>query len=80
MTHRTIDLPEQIYKKLMKLKKKDETVSEVISRLIKKEKPIKSIKKFAGIFQNSSEEWESIERTLYKDRLRQINERTLNFE
>lgn len=80
MTHRTIDLSEQIYNELMKLKKKDETVSETISRLIKKEKPVKSIKKFAGIFQNTSEEWETIEKSLYKDRLRQINDRTVNFE
>lgn len=79
MTHRTIDLPEHIYKELIKLKQKDETVSEVISRLIKKEKPLKTIKKFAGIFQNSSEEWEAIEKTIYKDRLRQTEERSLNF-
>jgi len=79
MTHRTIDLPEHIYKELIKLKQKDESVTEVISRLIKIEKPIKSVKKYAGIFQNSSEEWESIEKTLYKDRLRQTDERTLNF-
>ena len=80
MTNRTIDLPEQIYKQLIALKQKGETVSEIISRLIKKEKPSKSIKKFAGIFQNSSEEWESLEKTLYDDRLRNANERTLNFE
>jgi len=79
MTHRTIDLPEHIYKELIKLKQKDESVSEVISRLIKKEKPIKSIKKFAGIFQNSSDEWESIEKTIYNDRLRQTEERPLKF-
>ena len=79
MTHRTIDLPEKIYKELIKLKQKDESVSEVIFRLIKKEKPIKSIKKYAGIFQNSSEEWEAIEKTIYKDRLRQTEERSLNF-
>lgn len=79
MTNRTIDLPDHIYKELIKLKRKDESISEVISRLIKKEKPIRSIKKFAGIFQNSSEEWEAIEKTIYKDRLRQTEERTLNF-
>ncbi|TFG03922.1 MAG: hypothetical protein EU539_11795 [Promethearchaeota archaeon] len=50
MTNRTIDLPDHIYKELIKLKRKDESISEVISRLIKKEKPIRSIKKFAGIF------------------------------
>ena len=80
MTHRTIDLPEQIYKELMALKQEDETLSEVISRLIKKGKTSKSIKKFAGIFQNSSEEWESLEKTLYEDRLRSGNERNINFE
>ncbi len=80
MTNRTIDLPEQIYEQLIALKQKGETVSEIISRLIKKEKPSKSIKKFAGIFQKSSKEWESLEKTLYEDRLRNANERTLNFE
>ena len=80
MTHRTVDLPEHVYEELMKLKQEDETISDVISRLIKKKKPTRSIKQFAGMFQDSSEEWESIEKILYEDRLRKTNERTLNFE
>ncbi len=79
MTHRTIDIPEHIYNQLLELKKKNESVSDFISRLIKKKKNKKSIKEFAGIFQNSSEEWEQIEKTLYDDRLRQSSERSFNF-
>ncbi len=80
MTHRTINLPENIYNQLEELKKKGETISEVISRLIKKKSPNKSIKKFAGIFQNSSDEWETLEKTLYEDRLRNVDNRNLDFD
>ncbi|MBD3195394.1 MAG: hypothetical protein GF317_10085 [Candidatus Lokiarchaeota archaeon] len=40
----------------MELKDKNESISDFITRIIEKNKHKKSIKEFAGIFQDSSEE------------------------
>lgn len=79
MTDRTINLPEHVYDDIMELKDKNESISDFIARLIKKKQHKKSITQFAGIFEDSSEEWEKIEKKLYDDRLRQSNERTIKF-
>jgi predicted CopG family antitoxin len=82
MTDRTINLPEHVYDDIMELKDKNESISDFIARLIKKKQLKKSITQFAGIFEifeDSSEEWEKIEKKLYDDRLRQSNERTIKF-
>ena len=70
MTHKTIDISEEVYKKLKKLKSKDESISNFILRFINEKEISNSIEEFAGIFEDNSEEWEEIEKILYEDRLK----------
>ena len=66
------DISEEAYKKLLELKKTDESFSKLILRIInEKEKVnVSAIKEFAGAFEEDSEEWEKIERFLYAERLK----------
>lgn len=70
MTQKTIDISEEVYKKLEKLKSKDESISNFILRLINEKEISNSIEEFAGVFEEDSEEWEEIEKILYEDRLK----------
>lgn len=70
MTQKTIDISEEVYKKLEKLKSKDESISNYILRLINEKEKSNSIEEFAGVFEEDSEEWEEIEKILYEDRLK----------
>jgi len=70
MTDKTIDISEDVYKKLMDLKSENESISNLILRLINEDKKSDSIEEFAGIFKEDSDEWEEIERILYEERLR----------
>jgi predicted CopG family antitoxin len=65
MTHKTIDISKEVYKKITDLKQKDESISSFILRLIN-EKKIYSNKDH----EVSSEDWEKIEKILYEDRLK----------
>lgn len=65
MTHKTIDISEEVYKKMTDLKQKDESISNFILRLIN-EKRINSNEDLKG----NTEDWEKIERILYEDRLK----------
>ena len=65
MTYKTIDISEEVYKKITDLIQKDESISSFILRLIN-EKPISSNENHDG----NIEDWEEIERILYEDRLK----------
>jgi len=75
MTHKSIELPEEIYDKLLMLKREDESLTDVIIRLIEKPDKNASIEDFAGIFKEDSEKWEHIESLLYEQRLKNKSNR-----
>jgi len=70
MTQKTIDISEEVYKKITELKLKNESISNFILRLINEKKTTNSIEEFAGAFEEDSEEWEKIEKILYENRLK----------
>ena len=74
MTQKTISLPEPVYENLRKQKKKTETFSDLITRLLKenKEKDIRpDISFYYGKLEEEEDgEWDKIEADIYKDRLR----------
>ena len=49
---------------------KDESISNFISRVINKKENLNSMEKFSGTFESNSEEWEEIEISIYKYRLK----------
>jgi predicted CopG family antitoxin len=65
MTHKTIDISEDVYKKITDLKQEEESISNFILRLIN-EKKINSNEDF----ESNIEDWEKIEKILYEDRLK----------
>jgi len=69
MAHKTIEISEEVYKKLTELKPKNESISNFILQLIN-EKKKNSNKEFDGTLKEDSEEWEKIEKILYEDRLK----------
>ena len=79
MTYETIDISEDVFKKLIKMKHENETFSDVIRRLISKNEKLNSIEEFAGIFEEDSEEWENIEKKIYEDRLKSKSSSDIEF-
>ncbi len=72
MTQKTISLPKELYDRLKNKKKKNETFPELIQRLLMGEEKIKKrrhIDDLEGAFGDTSEEWDSIEKEIYQDRL-----------
>lgn len=72
MTQKTISLPEEVYLRLKKKKKDNETYSDLICRLLETKKKGEGfdISKFFGMLEEDDEdEWERIEKELYSDRL-----------
>lgn len=67
MTQKTVSLSEEAYEKLRRVKKEGESFSQVILRLIDREANL-HILDFAGAFEESSEEWETIEKEIYERR------------
>ncbi|MGC9781249.1 MAG: antitoxin VapB family protein [Candidatus Heimdallarchaeota archaeon] len=63
MNIKTIDLDEETYKKLLTEKKKDETVADVVKRLLISRKQ-KSLLDFAGIWDLTDDEWQKLRQTL----------------
>jgi len=79
MKYKTISLPEEIYSKLKSKIRKNETFPDLIQRLLNDEEKREEehkIMDLAGAFGDNSEEWEKIEKELYKDRLRTSNHET----
>ena len=67
MTQKTVSLSEEAYEKLRGVKKQGESFSQVILRLIDKKTKLQ-ILDFAGAFEESSDEWELIEKRIYTRR------------
>lgn len=72
MTQKTISLPEKVYNSLKKHKKKKETFSDLITRLLNQSEKLSStpdISTFYGKLEEEEEgEWEQIEDSIYKNR------------
>jgi len=70
MTQKTISLNENSYKQLKKLKKKNESYSELIIRLCNLRNPVLNdpLLEFSGIFSEDEELWEEIENILQNHR------------
>ena len=65
MTHKIINISEDVYKKIIDLKQEEESISNFILRLIN-EKKINSNEDP----ESNIEDWEKIENILYEDRLK----------
>ncbi len=66
MPQKTISLTEEAYNNLLKAKRKKESFSQLIMRLVKNENP-SDISKFAGIWKNDAE-WDEIEKEIFERR------------
>lgn len=75
MTQKTISLPNDIYIKLKKEKRENESFAQLIERLLGQKKKINNIKKLAGIWKVEGEKWDQIEKELYEDRIQGSMER-----
>ena len=66
MTQKTISLNEKSYKLLKKLKKKNESYSDLIIRLCGTQNPSQNdpLLEYAGIFSEDKEFWEEIEKII----------------
>ena len=70
MKNKTISLPEDVYDKLKRQKKKGESFSDLIDRLIKEKKSKKQqLEALAGSLAEDNE-WDQILENIYKDRKR----------
>jgi predicted CopG family antitoxin len=70
---KTISLPEDVYSKLKRLKRENETFADLISRLIQTPSPETSsnpLEKFFGAFEDQDDAWGKIEERLYALRLK----------
>ncbi len=68
MTQKTISLPEDIYLALKKLKRKEESFADLISRLVQeKQKKEENLEKLAGCLKEDNE-WDQILDDIYEDR------------
>ena len=77
MTQKTISLTEEAYTKLTKAKRKKESFSQLIMRLIKNENR-SNISMFAGIWKNDAE-WDAIEKEIF-DRRSQAMPQSVSFD
>ena len=77
MTQKTISLTEEAYNNLLKAKRKKESFSQLIMRLIKNEKR-SDISMFAGIWKDDAE-WDAIEKEIF-DRRSQEMIQTVSFD
>lgn len=70
MTQKTISLNENSYKQLKKLKKKNESYSDLIIRLCNLRNPVLNdpLLEFSGIFSEDEELWEEIENIIQNHR------------
>ncbi len=67
MNLKTIDLDEETYRKLLVEKKKNETITDVVKRLLTNRKR-KSILEYAGTWDFSDEELQKLQKSLEKFR------------
>jgi len=66
MTQKTISLNEKTFRMLKKLKKENESYSDLIMRLIKLQDPFTNdpLLEFAGLFSEDTDLWDEIEKTI----------------
>lgn len=69
MTNKSIDISEEVYNKIKDLKHKEEAISDFILRILNTNN-LKSNEEFEEL----SEDWEKIEKYLYEDHLKNIEE------
>ena len=65
MTDKSIDISEEVYNKIKNLKRKEESVSDFLHRILNNNKM-----DFNRELEDISEDWEKIEKYLYDDRLK----------
>lgn len=66
MPFKTITIKEEVYEELLKLKKKDESFSDMFKRFARREKP--SLDEFLGAWKMPNREWSKIKKELKKER------------
>ena len=82
MTQKTISLNENSYKQLKKLKKKNESYSNLIIRLCNLRNPILNdpLLEFSGIFSEDEELWEEIEKIIQNHRISHLTNEDIREE
>jgi len=76
MTSKTIEIDEETYNKLLKKKKKNETISEVIDQLLGHEKKEKSnLRAFFGRWKDLPKDYFGIMEVAHKELRNDINKR-----
>jgi len=77
MTYVTIDVSEDVYKKLEEKKKDNETISDVIERILGIPKELKGISEFFGLWKDLPKEILEIMKSAHKEMREEINRRFL---
>ncbi len=75
MTHKTIDISEEVYIKLREKKKDNENISDVIERMLGITKVSKGISEFFGIWKDLPKEIFEIMETAHKEMREEIDKR-----
>jgi len=75
MTYKTIDISEEAYKKLKEKKKGNETISNVIERVLGITKESKGISEFFGIWKDLPKEILEIMESAHKEMREEINKK-----
>ncbi|TFG23432.1 MAG: hypothetical protein EU529_07395 [Promethearchaeota archaeon] len=75
MTYKTIDISEEVYNRLNEKKKKNESISDVIERMLGITKESKGISEFFGIWKDLPKEYFEIMEEAHKEMRREINKR-----
>jgi predicted CopG family antitoxin len=78
MTLKTIKIKEFIYTKLLERKKDDESISDVIERLLGFTEQSKNIKKYFGLWKDVPKEYFMIMESDFKETHEEINRRLSN--
>ena len=78
MTHKTIDISEEVYKKLKEKKKDNESISDVIERILGiRTEPRKDIRKAFGLWKDLPKEILEIMESAHKEMREDFNRRFL---
>ncbi len=77
MTLKTIKIKEKAYKKLLERKQNDESISDVIERLLGIKKELKNIKKFFGLWKDLPAEYFNIMESDRRETREEISRRFL---
>ena len=75
MTLKTIKIDEIIYKKLLERKKENESISDMIARILSLQKEPQNIKKFFGLWKDLPEEYFKVMELDQKELREDVNRR-----